>query len=205
MELVKSGVTDMEEKVIHLINHISLTHLVHFINHTNLTQAYITYKSTNCTGLLIQQTWALYQISSQAIVLLANLLVEHLEHLDSGAIPIWGEDPGHPGPACHLGDQDFKVHSWSDLNHWIGWSINLMSIIWIIAQDGAPTGATSPTSSSWGILVFFFLRKRRESFFSQGFENSNARALVVKGINVLLTLLQASWAQSILKNIYKHF
>ena len=46
MELVKSGVTDMEEKVIHLINHISLTHLVHFINHTNLTQAYITYKST---------------------------------------------------------------------------------------------------------------------------------------------------------------
>ena len=133
MELVKSGVTDMEEKVIHLINHISLTHLVHFINHTNLTQAYITYKSTNCTGLLIQQTWALYQISSQAIVLLANLLVEHLEHLDSGAIPIWGEDPGHPGPARHLGDQDFKVHSWSDLNHWIGWSTNLMSIIWIIA------------------------------------------------------------------------
>ena len=88
MELVKSGVTDMEEKVIRHINHISLTHLVHFINHTNLTQAYITYKSTNCTGLLIQQTWALYQISSQAIVLLANLLVEHLEHLDSGAIPI---------------------------------------------------------------------------------------------------------------------
>ena len=88
MELVKSGVTDMEEKVTHLINHISLTHLVHFINHTNLTQAYITYKSTNCTGLLIQQTWALYQISSQAIVLLANLLVEHHEHLDSGAIPI---------------------------------------------------------------------------------------------------------------------
>ena len=88
MELVKSGVTDMEEKVIYLINHISLTHLVHFINHTNLTQAYITYKSTNCTGLLIQQTWALYQISSQAIVLLANLLVEQLEHLDSGAIPI---------------------------------------------------------------------------------------------------------------------
>ena len=88
MELVKSGVTDMEEKVIYLINHISLTHLVHFINHTNLTQAYITYKSTNCTGLLIQQIWALYQISSQAIVLLANLLVEHLEHLDSGAIPI---------------------------------------------------------------------------------------------------------------------
>ena len=88
MELVKSGVTDMEEKVIYLINHISLTHLVHFINHTNLTQAYITYKSTNCTGLLMQQTWALYQISSQAIVLLANLLVEHLEHLDSGAIPI---------------------------------------------------------------------------------------------------------------------
>ena len=88
MELVKSGVTDMEEKVIYLINHISLTHLVHFINHTNLTQAYITYKSTNCTGLLIQQTWALYQISSQAIVLLANLLVEHLEHLDSGAIPV---------------------------------------------------------------------------------------------------------------------
>ena len=88
MELVKSGVTDMEEKVIHLINHISLTHLVHFINHTNLTQAYITYKSTNCTGFLIQQTWALYQISSQAIVLLANLLVEHHEHLDSGAIPI---------------------------------------------------------------------------------------------------------------------
>ena len=43
MELVKSGVTDMEEKVIHLINHISLTHLVHFINHTNLTQAYINY------------------------------------------------------------------------------------------------------------------------------------------------------------------
>ena len=39
MELVKSGVTDMEEKVIYLINHISLTHLVHFINHTNLTQA----------------------------------------------------------------------------------------------------------------------------------------------------------------------
>ena len=39
MELVKSGVTDMEEKVIHLINHISLTHLVHFINHTNLTDA----------------------------------------------------------------------------------------------------------------------------------------------------------------------
>ena len=88
MELVKSGVTDMEEKVIYLINHISLTHLVHFINHTNLTQAYITYKSTNCTGLLIQQTWALYQISSQAIVLLAIFLVEHLEHLDSGAIPI---------------------------------------------------------------------------------------------------------------------
>ena len=88
MELVKSGVTDMEEKVIYLINHISLTHLVHFINHTNLTQAYITYKSTNCTGLLIQQTWALYQISSQAIVLLANLLVEHHEHPDSGAIPI---------------------------------------------------------------------------------------------------------------------
>ena len=88
MELVKSGVTDMEEKVTQLINHISLTHLVHFINHTNLTQAYITYKSTNCTGLLIQQTWTLYQISSQAIVLLANLLVEHLEHLDSGAIPI---------------------------------------------------------------------------------------------------------------------
>ena len=88
MELVKSGVTDMEEKVIYLINHISLTHLVHYINHTNLTQAYITYKSTNCTGLLIQQTWALYQISSQAIVLLANLLVEHLEHLDSGAIPV---------------------------------------------------------------------------------------------------------------------
>ena len=88
MELVKSGVTDMEEKVIHLINHLSLTHLVHFFNHTNLTQAYITYKSTNCTGLLIQQTWALYQISSQAIVLLANLLVEHLEHLDSGAIPV---------------------------------------------------------------------------------------------------------------------
>ena len=88
MELVKSGVTDMEEKVIYLINHISLTHLVHFINHTNLTQAYITYKSTNCTGLLIQQTWALYQIRRQAIVLLANLQVEHLEHLDSGAIPI---------------------------------------------------------------------------------------------------------------------
>ena len=88
MELVKSGVTDMEEKVIHLINHISLTNLANFINHTNLTQAYITYKSTNCTGLLIQQTWALYQISSQAIVLLANLLVEHLEHLDSGAIPV---------------------------------------------------------------------------------------------------------------------
>ena len=109
MELVKSGVTDMEEKVIYILNQISLTHLVHFINHTNLTQAYITYKSTNCTGLLIQQTWALYQISSQAIVLLANLLVEHLEHLDSGAIPIWGEDPGHPGPARHLGDQDFKV------------------------------------------------------------------------------------------------
>ena len=88
MELVKSGVTDMEEKVIYLINHISLTHLVHFINHTNLTQAYITYKSTNCTGLLIQQTWTLYQIISQAIVLLANLLVEHLEHLDPGAIPV---------------------------------------------------------------------------------------------------------------------
>ena len=28
----------------------------------------------------------------------------------------------------------------------------------------------------------------------QGFENSNARALVVKGINVLLTLLQVSHA-----------
>ena len=88
MELVKSGVTDMEEKVIYILNQISLTHLGHFINHTNLTQAYITYNSTNCTGLLIQQTWAFYQISSQAMVLLANLLVEHLEHLDSGAIPI---------------------------------------------------------------------------------------------------------------------
>ena len=88
MELVKSGVTDMEEKVIYLINHISLTHLVHFISHTNLTQAYITYKSTNCTGLLIQQTWALYQIGRQGPVLDANLLVEHLEHLDPGTIPV---------------------------------------------------------------------------------------------------------------------
>ena len=33
-------------------------------------------------------------------------------------------------------------------------------------------------------------------FVLQGFENSNARALVVKGINVLLTLLQVCFATS---------
>ena len=59
MELVKSGVTDMEEKVIYLINHISLPHLIHFINHTNLAQACIIRKSTNCTYLLIQHLGSL--------------------------------------------------------------------------------------------------------------------------------------------------
>jgi hypothetical protein len=35
--------------------------------------------------------------------------------------------------------------------------------------------------------------------FTQGIENSNARALVVKGINVLLTLLQVKMLHSIVK------
>ena len=59
MELVKSGVTDMEEKVINLINHISLTHFVHFISHTNLAQACIIRKSSNCIFLQIQHLGSL--------------------------------------------------------------------------------------------------------------------------------------------------
>ena len=39
---------------------------------------------------------------------------------------------------------------------------------------------------------------------SQGFENSNARALVVKGINVLLTLLQVSSPPSHKRLVLKH-
>ena len=80
MELVKSGVTDMEEKVIHLINLISLIHLVHFIKHINLTDAtdnhliirklhWFASPAPRCLGFLTNwqsSTCALCQLASRA-------------------------------------------------------------------------------------------------------------------------------------------
>ena len=68
MELVKSGVTDMEEKVIHLINHISLTHLIHFNNHTNLPGPSLHYL----------QIHELHLFANPAPGLFDKLVVKHL-------------------------------------------------------------------------------------------------------------------------------
>ena len=139
MELVKSGVTDMEEKVNH-----TLTLAIFFWTHPNQPTTWILPQSldskrkhnetarshTHHTQVQYQSEERIRDIQEQLVTLQTS--IQRMEH------------------------QQTQHHQLAALE---------------VATKNPP-------------------RQTYYNSYFQGFENSNARALVVKGINVLLTLLQ---------------